>query len=71
MKKLRIKQAFIYTEDDYWTWQVVDIGGREYFADTLYFTREDAQRGIVDALESIVACLDGNKKHKMCLSLGK
>ena len=61
MKKLRIKHALLYTEDNYWTWQIVDIGGREYFADTPYFTREDAQSGIVEALESIVASLDGNK----------
>jgi len=61
MKKLRIKHAVLYREEEYWTWQVVDIGGREFFADTMYFTREDAQRGIVEALESIVASLDCNK----------
>jgi hypothetical protein len=61
MKRLRIRQAFVYTEDDYWTWQIVDIGGREYFADTPYFTREEVQKGIEEALESVVESLDGNK----------
>ena len=61
MKKLRIKHAVLYQEEDYWTWQIVDIGGREFFANTMYFTRDEAQRGIVEALESIVASLDGNK----------
>jgi hypothetical protein len=61
MRKLRIREAFVYTEDDYWTWQIVDIGGREYFADIPYFSREAAQSGIVEAIESIVANLDGNK----------
>jgi hypothetical protein len=57
----RIKQVFIYREDDYWLWQIVDVAGRELFADTVYYTRDEAVTGATDALKFVITSLNGNK----------
>ena len=60
MIEKRIKQVLIYREDDYWTWQIVDAAGRELFADTVYYSRDDAVSGVADALKFMITSLDGN-----------
>jgi len=48
MIEKRIKQVLIYREDDYWTWQIVDVARRELFADTVYYSRDEAVSGAAD-----------------------
>ena len=61
MIEKRIKQVLIYREDDYWTWQIVDVARRELFADTVYYSRDDAVTGATDALKFVITSLNGNK----------
>ena len=61
MIEKRIKQVLIYREDDYWTWQIVDVARRELFADTVYDTRDEAVSSVADALKFMVTSLNGNK----------
>ena len=61
MIEKRIKQVLIYREDDNWTWQIVDAAGRELFADTVYYSRDEAVSSVADALTFMIKSLKGNK----------
>jgi hypothetical protein len=61
MIEQRIKQVLIYREDNNWTWQIVDIAGRELFADTVHYSRDEAVSGAADALNFGITRLNGNK----------
>jgi hypothetical protein len=61
MIEQRIKQVLIYREDDYWTWQIVDAAGRELFADTVYYSRDEAVSGAADVLKFVITSLNRNK----------
>ena len=57
----RIKQALIYPEGEYWTWQIIDVSGREFFSETPYIFREDAVESMLDNLRSVIKSLKSSE----------
>jgi hypothetical protein len=41
----------LFEESGFWRWCIVDANGREYFDGGNYQRREDAARGLIDALD--------------------
>ena len=56
-----IKQALIYPEGEYWTWQIIDVSGREFFSETLYVFRDDAVESMIDNLRSVIKSFKGSQ----------
>ena len=49
---VQVKSCRVYTESDYWRWQIVDANGRGYVDGGNYRTSRAAARGLIDALEA-------------------